>query len=488
MERTARSFVIASATIIAVEATLAFAANDSQWVAPTFLFWTVVVAASLCFVAAMGLMFVANRNEQPELGFVALFFVSAALLPLVHGLTTPGVLYGANSATSASVFLAIPVGLLAMSPSLLRSMAFGRSVARHWRPWAAAWILAILALSATMLVSPNLVPVPEMGSPIAIVVAIASLTVTVVAAWRHVRLARIAERNGPLVVAFGYVLVGSSALVFLSGPAYTPHFWLAHLLDISGVFLATIGGIFVYFRSSNAKRVLAPVVALDPHAALEVGLSPIVHEFILSLETKDQITRDHVIRCGSLAIELATFLRLSPEQVREAGLVGLLHDVGKLRIPDAILTKPGKLTDDEFEVVKTHTTIGSDLLERARGLEGLAPIVRGHHERMDGRGYPDRLAGARIPLVSRLVAVCDAFDAMTMTRQYRQGMPIEKVHSILREHAGSQWDATMVDAIISYTSSADFVHSEKAPLDLVGRGDEHDRVGCGCVPVLAEAR
>lgn len=474
------------AAVVSLQLAVTVGFNDIQWTAPVLLFWGVVIAASLCFVAAISLMVLAHRNQQAELGFVALFFVSVSLLPLVHGITTPGVLYGDNSATAASVFWAVPVGMAAMSPSLARSHWFGRAIAACWQWWAVAWILILAAISVTMLARPSLVPVPEMGSPAAIVLGVFAVAATTLAAWRHARLAQIAQHNGPLVVAFGYVLVGSSALVFISGPPYAPHFWLAHALDISGVFLATIGGVVVYLRTGRSQSVIAPVVAVDPHAALELGLSPLVHEFVASLETKDQITRDHVVRCGSLAVELAQFIGLPPAQVRQAGLVGLLHDVGKLRIADSILKKPGRLSDAEMDVIRTHSAVGFNLLEQAPSLEPLAPLVRSHHERIDGRGYPDELEGEEIPLIGRLIAVCDAFDAMTMTRQYRQGMPVERAHAILREHAGSQWDETMVEALIVLTSTKGRDIEAAPVLGSVGRGQE-ERVGCGCLPDVAES-
>ena len=172
--------------------------------------------------------------------------------------------------------------------------------------------------------------------------------------------------------------------------------------------LATVGGIAVYLCSGQVRTVLPLVVAFDPHSALEVGLAPVVREFIADLHRKDVLTRDHVVRCGSLAIDRAVRSGLSPAAVRDAGLVGLLHDVGKLEIPDEILKKPGRLNAEEFAVMKTHTTRGYRLLCDAPGLEALAPAVRSHHEQIDGAGYPKGLCAAEIPVVARLVAVCDA--------------------------------------------------------------------------------
>ncbi len=476
--------VVAVVALVGLQLATTMLAPTAVWTNARLLFWLVVVAASLCVVTASLLVEMARRNGQPELGFVGLFFFVVSAWAVIHGLTVPGVVYDANSATAASVFWAIPAGALAMSPTILRRTAFGRIVSRHWLRWAAGVVVATLLVAAAMLASPNLVLVPEMGSTAAIGGAAVNLVIALSLGWRHVRLAEIAARPGPLVITVGFALVGTSALVFVRGPMFAPHFWLAHVLDIAGVFLATIGGLIVYWREGRSREVLAPIVALDGHAALEVGLSPLVHAFVADLDRKDQLTRDHVIRCAALAVDTATAMGLAAPDVRRAGLVGLLHDVGKLGIPDEILTKPGALTDDEFAVMKTHTTIGEEMLRSAPGLDTLAAPVASHHERFDGNGYPSQLAGDEIPLTARVVSACDAFDAITMTRHYREGRPVDAALDILRGGAGTQWDPGVVEALVSVASHPGFIAGTPTVLDGVGRDERREvgRIGCDCVP------
>jgi len=130
-----------------------------------------------------------------------------------------------------------------------------------------------------------------------------------------------------------------------------------------------------------------------------------------------------------------------------------LHDVGKIGIPDAILLKPGKLTTEEFEIMKTHTTIGARMLSGGRyELLQLAEIIaHSHHERWDGGGYPQGWAGEQIPIEARIVSVADAFDAMTNDRPYRRAFPPEEAWEVLRDGAGTQWDADVVEACASVT-------------------------------------
>jgi HD-GYP domain-containing protein (c-di-GMP phosphodiesterase class II) len=149
----------------------------------------------------------------------------------------------------------------------------------------------------------------------------------------------------------------------------------------------------------------------------------------------------------------------------------MLHDVGKIRVPDAILKKPARLTAAEYEVMKRHPLDGEAMLLVEPALVHAARIVRSHHERFDGGGYPDGLVGREIPLASRIIAVCDALDAMTHDRQYRAAMPLNMAFAILREHAGSQWDEQVVEQVMAVVPSMPTVGA----FDQVGRDDDLER-------------
>ncbi|MEM7141005.1 MAG: HD domain-containing phosphohydrolase [Actinomycetota bacterium] len=467
---------------------LALTAADTTFVAPTFLFWLVVIAASLCAVAALVLSTVAWRRDLAELGYLGAFFMAVSVLPLVHGITVPGILYDANTATVASVYWAVPFGFVALAPLALRRRPIGRAIGARWRLWWAANVAVLTALSATMLAAPNLIPFPDMGTTTARVTTIGFYALAVAAALRQARLSRIAQRPGPAVLAFAFILVGSSSLVFLNPGPWTPHFWLAHAVDIGGVFLGTIGGAIVYRREGTAQAVFSPVFAVDPHAALEVGLSPVVHDFVADLDAKDAMTRDHVVRTAELAVDCARELGLGCEEIREVGLVALMHDIGKIAVPDEILTKPGRLTEAEFEVMKGHARAGEDMVAASPGLESIAASVGAHHERFDGAGYPRGLSGDEIPQAARICAACDAFDAMSATRHYRDGMDPDVVRGILEEHAGAQWDPAAVDALLRVVGGAPWTPTPRTALRDTGRiehgTDAH--FGCDCVPDLPE--
>jgi HD-GYP domain-containing protein (c-di-GMP phosphodiesterase class II) len=455
---------------------------------PAVLFWIVLVAASLCVLAAIAAQYVARHDDLAELGLMSGFTFALSALPLVHGITTPGILYGENAATMSSVLWAAPIGAIAIAPLAFPTAPLSRLVIARWRTFVAVHIVAVCALSIGLLLRPSLLPAFAMRSLPAVLVGVVSIAVCVLLSIRHLRFARIAQSSRPLAVSFGFVLVGLSNVVWLSAGPFTPLFWLAHLLDIFGVFTLTLIAMHAYHQQPNIRSLIGPLVAQTPLAAFELGLEPLVHRFMASLERKDSVTRDHVARTTELAMNVGAGLGLGPDELHMLGLGALLHDIGKLRIDDSILKKSSGLNDEEYATMKRHTELGEALVQSAPSLRSIAPIVRGHHERIDGRGYPDRLVGDDIPLLARIVSVCDAYDAMSNTRQYRTGMEQEKVFSILREHAGSQWDPVVVDAAIARIKRQPPL---AIALEEVGRGTTpqntpHDEL-CGCLDQAIEA-
>lgn len=177
--------------------------------------------------------------------------------------------------------------------------------------------------------------------------------------------------------------------------------------------------------------------------SLMVGIT---HTLVGAIEARDAYTSGHSDRVALMGRRLAMQLGLPTEQCQDIFLCGLLHDIGKIGIPDHILQKPGRLTDEEFDVIKQHPELGARLLRGLKPLEKLLPGVLHHHESFDGRGYPYGLQGEDIPLMARILAVADAFDAMTSDRPYREGMPVAKAAAILEEGRNRQWDGRVVQA------------------------------------------
>ena len=202
---------------------------------------------------------------------------------------------------------------------------------------------------------------------------------------------------------------------------------------------------------STAARELAAALqdvgASDVFADLNVRTAAAVGA---AAEIKDRYIRGHQQRASRWAAALAEEMGLPPEQVRDIRIAGLLHDLGKVGISESILNKPGKLTEEEFAKIKEHPALGAMMImSEVDSLQRLVPIVRHHHERFDGSGYPDGLAGEQIPLEARIMAVVDVFDAMTHDRSYRKALSREETIAELERGAGTQLDPTVVKAFLA---------------------------------------
>jgi len=183
--------------------------------------------------------------------------------------------------------------------------------------------------------------------------------------------------------------------------------------------------------------------------------------FVLAevVEAKDVYTGGHLWRVSQFSRLLANKAGLSRKAVVQIALGGFLHDLGKIGVPDAILNKAGKLSDEEYDVIKTHPMVGAQLIDHHPLASLVKEAIELHHERPDGLGYPH--GHVDIPMVARIVGITDAFDAMTSTRPYRKGMPIEKALAIIKENRGTQFDSTLADMLIA-------LHDEDALAAIVG--------------------
>ena len=193
-----------------------------------------------------------------------------------------------------------------------------------------------------------------------------------------------------------------------------------------------------------------------------------------AVEAKDEYTRGHSERVALFACRLGQEIGLDDADCERLYLAGLLHDVGKIAVEDKTLNKPDHLTDEEYKVIQQHPDSGWDILHEVTNLQYVLPGVLHHHEKYDGTGYPDQLAGEDIPLDGRILAVCDAYDAMTSDRPYRKGMPQEKAEKILRESSGSYRDPQLIDAFFRVMPSILGLRNSYQPRRHASRRTESD--------------
>jgi len=196
---------------------------------------------------------------------------------------------------------------------------------------------------------------------------------------------------------------------------------------------------------SIAEQVNVVITNTDLYNELERFIVDMVKSLVQAIEAKDTYTRGHSERVGHYSMLLADKMGLDREQKTNLQWAAMLHDVGKIGIAETILNKPGPLTADEYEKVKSHPSQGHAILKPLAPLKGAMPGILHHHERYDGKGYPDGLKGDDIPLLGRIIAVPDTFDAINSSRAYRKGSSVQKALEIVQSVAGSQLDARIVE-------------------------------------------
>lgn len=253
---------------------------------------------------------------------------------------------------------------------------------------------------------------------------------------------------------FGWLLATNKLTPYNTQPAEDAHLTHPNIYQF-GTFEAGLMSTAANLLASHAKN----VQFLDAQDALLIG---VIRSIVNAIDAKDPYTCGHSDRVANIAKAIAQRVGVDSFECERIYMAGLLHDVGKIGVPDAILSKPGKLTDEEYDIVKKHPEIGYTILKNLGQLQYVLPGVLHHHEAMDGSGYPAGLKGEMIPLVGRILAVADAYDAMTSTRPYRDGMPSEKAESILREGAGKTWDAKFVQGLFDCLSKGQIETASKS--------------------------
>lgn len=186
----------------------------------------------------------------------------------------------------------------------------------------------------------------------------------------------------------------------------------------------------------------------ETNAVLENAYLELVETLRLAVEAKDKYTRGHSDRVSAYSVLLGEKLGLSARRLKTLRIGGIFHDVGKIGVPDSILLKEKGLSDDEYAEIKKHTVVGVDILQPVSYFKNILPIIKYHHERYDGTGYPEGLKGEKIPYLARIVAVADSFDAMTSKRSYRNSLTRKKVIKQFEIGKGTQFDPVIADAML----------------------------------------
>jgi HD-GYP domain-containing protein (c-di-GMP phosphodiesterase class II) len=210
-----------------------------------------------------------------------------------------------------------------------------------------------------------------------------------------------------------------------------------------------------YAEELNREVARQTQVARERADRLEALSEEMVETLAVTIDAKDRYTNGHSFRVSWYSVALAQKLGWTEAEVKNLEREALLHDIGKIGVPDAVLNKPGRLTDEEFVIIQSHTTVGGSILSRSDNLLSAAQVALFHHERYDGRGYPEGRSGAEIPVHARVVAIADAYDAMHSDRIYRKGLPHDIIRQELIRGRGTQFDPDFLDAFLALFDSGE---------------------------------
>ncbi|MBZ5545948.1 MAG: HD-GYP domain-containing protein, partial [Acidobacteriia bacterium] len=186
------------------------------------------------------------------------------------------------------------------------------------------------------------------------------------------------------------------------------------------------------------------------------SLMDTVTALAFTIDAKDHYTQGHSQSVSRLAAQIGQQLGLTKEELEEIRLAGILHDIGKIGVPESVLNKPACLTPEEYELMKTHTTLGERILMplKVKAIGRIGKMVRHHHERVDGKGYPDGLSGEQIPLGARIITIADCYDTLISERSYKKACPLEDAILELQKGKGTQFDAPLLDAFLNFLATA----------------------------------
>jgi HD-GYP domain-containing protein (c-di-GMP phosphodiesterase class II) len=411
-------------------------------------FYGVGVTSLVATAAAVVLTTVGARERDSRTVIVGGGFSLMAALLAVHGLVTPGMLVGPNGLIAVTGAATLPVGGAVMLLAALPPF-HGRRAIRRVLAVEATLGVAIVTFSVVGAAFPSTVPaVPDARSPEATALFAVGLVLYGLLSIRAMNTFLLTRRFADLAVVVGIVLLATALYGALFLYFTDLGWWIGHIYELTGIVVVGASLVWDLRHGRSSRALVGDLRAADLVASEEAFLGARVRALMVRLAEKDTSTEEHTRRVAALAVEVGERLGLSPARLRSLAIGGLLHDIGKLSVPNAILRKPGPLDDDEYEIVKLHPGRGEELLRELGGFdEGVTRLVLDHHERLDGTGYPRRLRADELDLPTRILAVCDVYDALVSERVYRPAWPQERALALLRDESGTAFDERCVDAL-----------------------------------------
>ena len=448
-ERRVSVLAMLGATAAGPAAIVHFFGGQRVYIEETVHFFGIGVSAGFAALAAIALTRAGRERGDGRAVLVGTAFSVMAALLLVHGLTTPEVLTGDNGVVAFSGAATLPVGGAVLALSAVPPAGGGPEGVRPLLRLQAVLLILIGILGAVGIFLPELVPtVPKPSSPVAVAALASGLVFFLVLGVRAARTFLLTRRRADMAVVAGVALLGVALVPALTMDWYHLGFWIGHAFELVGVALVAIPVALDLNRGSQSRPLAGDLRGSELVQAADAFLGPTVKALLVQLAEKDAYTEGHTRRVALLAAQIGEDLGLAPARVRDLALGAMVHDVGKLSVPDAILQKPAKLSEEEFAVIRRHPVWGRELVDELGGFSPqVATLVLDHHERLDGKGYPRGLESADIDLDTRILTVCDVYDALISTRVYREAWSPERALGLLWSEAEKAFDPSCVAAL-----------------------------------------
>jgi HD-GYP domain-containing protein (c-di-GMP phosphodiesterase class II) len=415
-----------------------------------FHFYVVSITALAAAFACGLIVWLTQSLRETRLVFLGLAFLSIAAIFSVHGLGSGGIIHDhVHNALRVSSWLSVFSGGLLIALSAMRLSGD----AEEWLKRNGSVLVGSIALllgvyiGVSMFIADTWLDwVPIEDRALQLVATALTLSLLVFSAQRYLQAFLFTRLLSQWAMVGALVLLMEVQVSLTFGRYWQYSWWLYHG-TYAVAFAVLFTGWFVEAKRAGSIRVIAEALSMrDAIGLLNRGHAQPIADLVDAIEWKDLYTLGHVRRVASYAVMMGKELGLSTLELRSLALGAQMHDVGKIGVPDRILLKPGPLTPEEFAEIKEHVGRGYDIAMKVDVLRPVTDAIRYHHERWDGTGYPERLAGEAIPLHARIVSVADAFDAMTSGRSYQPAVSKEAALEELRDKAGTQFDPRCVQA------------------------------------------
>ncbi len=471
--------------------------SDPVWAGPTFHVYIVSFACLLALIMAVLMRVAAGQLRDPRVLFLSLAFMGIAGIFMTHALTTPGEIVQNNPWVGFSSRLSLFVGAVLLVLATVRWAPRARDlIVTRQTLITVVFALSLVAYGAIAIGS-SLVgahtsqpsstssttassgsnagssdyAVASAGShdddaidlsvhtpfdrffkfvskkSVSYSTSALTLLLLGLVIYRYFQVYRVS--GSPLAGGFLFsaICLAQSQISMTIAPAWHASWWEYHVLMIVALGAAVYGLVREYGQHGSLNGVVGGLLLRDTIVQLQRGYADVIVALVEAVEAKDPYTRGHTQRVAELSVLIAQDLGYDSERLKVLNQAAMLHDIGKIGIPDSVLNKPGRLTPAEFDVIKEHPVRSHRIIQHAKSLQREVPGVRHHHERIDGSGYPDGLKGQAIPMDARVIAVADVLDALTSARPYREAWSVERALEIIDQEAGTKLDVECVTAL-----------------------------------------